>query len=69
MNKHIFRAEVKKELALRKWSYSDLAEHTRYTPGTIRIMMHDDTRLSERAINEIASALDISLNNLEQAII
>ena len=67
MNKRIFRAEVKKQLYLRDWSYEELSEHTRYTPGTIRIMMHDDSRLSERAITEIATALDISLNDLEQA--
>lgn len=68
MNKHIFRAEVKKQLALRRWSYSDLAEHTKYTPNTIRIMMHDDSRLSERAVNEIAKALDISLKEMEAVV-
>lgn len=62
MDKHIFRAEVKKQLFLRKWSYSDLAEHTRYTPGTIRIMMHDDTRLSDRAMEEIAEVLEITIS-------
>lgn len=65
MNKLFFRAEVKKQLALRKWSYVDLAEHTRYTPGTIRIIMHDDSRLSARAMDEIASVLGIDLDELE----
>lgn len=61
MDKRNFRAEVKKQLYLRNWSYADLAEHTRYTRGTIRIMMHDDSRLSKRGMGEIARALNIEL--------
>lgn len=68
MNKLYFKAEVKKQLALRKWSYGDLAEHTRYTYGTIRVMMYNDEKLSDRAMNEIASVLNISMAELEQAI-
>ncbi len=62
MDKHIFRAEIKKQLYLRKWSYADLAEHTKYAPGSIKTMMVDDARLSERAMNEIAGVLNIDLS-------
>ena len=68
MDKLYFRAEVKKQLTLRKWSYNDLSEHTRYTPGTIRMMMCNDEKLSDSAMNEIASVLNISMAELEQAI-
>ena len=68
MDKRNFRAEVKKQLYLRNWSYADLAEHTRYTRGTIRIMMHDDTRLSPRGMQEIANALEIDLKQEEGGI-
>ena len=68
MNKLYFRAEVKKQLALRKWSYTDLAEHTRYTYGTIRVMMYNDEKLSDRAMKEIASVLDIPMSELEKAV-
>ena len=61
MDKHIFRAEVKKQLYLHNWSYVDLAEHTKYTRNTIKQMMHNDTALSKRAMEEIAEALGISI--------
>jgi transcriptional regulator with XRE-family HTH domain len=61
MNKRRFRAEVKKELYLHNWSYKDLAEATGYTHGTIKMMMHTDTRLSHKAMQKIAEALSISM--------
>lgn len=61
MDKHIFRSEVKKELFLRNWSYADLGEATGYAGGTIRVMMHDDTRLSPKAMRKIAEVLHIKL--------
>ena len=65
MDKLKFKAEVKKQLYLRKWSYADLAEHTTYKPISIKQIMYDDSRLSQRAINEIASALEIDISKLE----
>lgn len=62
MDKRLFRAEVKKNLFLRNMKYADLAERTGYSPGSIRIMMHDDLRLSPRAMEKISEALDIDTN-------
>lgn len=66
MDKLLFKAEVKKQLALRKWSYTDLSEHTTYTPRSVQQIMYDDSRLTDRAINEFSSALDIDVNSLER---
>ena len=60
MDKHNFRAEVKKQLYLRNMSYADLASDTGYAYGTIRMMMHDDTKLSKRGMEKIAETLDIN---------
>lgn len=65
MDKLLFKAEVKKELAIRKWSYEDLAEHTTYTPKSVKQIMYDDSRLSPNAIREFADALNIDINKLE----
>lgn len=65
MDKTLFKAEVKKQLFLRKWSYADLSAHTTYTPKSIRQIMYDDSRLTERAINEFACALEIDVDKLE----
>lgn len=59
--KLMFKAEVKKQLALHKWSYADLAKHTGYTKHTITQMMYDDSRLSPRAMGRIAEALGIEI--------
>lgn len=64
MDKQLFKAEVKKQLTLRNWSYADLAEHTKYTPKSIKTILNDDTRLSENAVASIASALEIDINKL-----
>ena len=61
MDKLLFKAEVKKQLVLRKWSYADLAEHTKYTRHSIRQMMYSDEKLSEAAMSEISKALGIEL--------
>ena len=61
LDKHNFRAEIKKSLYLHNMGYKDLAEATGYTPGTIRIMMHDDSRLSPAAMKKISDALDIDM--------
>ena len=64
MDKLLFKAEVKKQLMLRKWSYKDLAEHTKYTQRSVQQIMHDDAKLSENAVKEFASALGIDVANL-----
>ena len=56
-----FKAEVKKQLALRGWNYDDLGKQSGYTQGSIQVMMSDDEKLSERAINIFAQVLGISL--------
>lgn len=61
MDKLKFKAEVKKELTLRNWSYADLAEHTKYTVGTLRTMLYNCEKLSPRAMHKIAKALNIWL--------
>lgn len=61
MDKLKFKAEVKKQLTLRNWSYADLAEHTKYTVGTLRTMLYNGEKLSLGAMQEIAKALDIKL--------
>lgn len=61
MDKLKFKAEVKKQLTLRNWSYADLAEHTKYTVGTLRTMMYNGEKLSPRAMHKIAKALNIWL--------
>lgn len=58
-DKLIFKAEVRKQLVLHKWSYADLAKATGYTTKTITQMMHDDSRLSPAAMKKIAEALGI----------
>lgn len=61
MDKQLFKAEVRKQLTLRNWSYADLADHTKYTRRSINQMMYDFSRLSPAAMHEIASVLGIKL--------
>lgn len=61
MDKREFRGEVKKKLFMNNMKYSDLAAATGYQTGSIRIMMHDDSRLSPAAMEKISSALDIDM--------
>lgn len=60
MNKREFKAEVKKQLALRKWNYGDLEKATGYTQGSIQVMMSDDNKLSRAAMKSFSDALGIS---------
>lgn len=64
MNKFQFKAEVKKQLALRKWTYKDLERESGYTQGSIQVMMSDDNKLSESAIKAFAEVLGINARNL-----
>ena len=50
MNKTEFKAEVKKQLTLKDWSYKELAEHTGYKQQSIQVMMCDDAKLSNTAM-------------------
>ncbi len=59
MSKLEFKAEVKKQLTLKGWDYSDLAKATGYTQGSLQVMMSDDAKLSPRAMKKIADALNI----------
>lgn len=62
MDKLYFKAEVKKQLTLRNWSYADLAEHTRYTVSSIRTMLCNCEKLTPASMKNIADALEIKLN-------
>lgn len=64
MTKLEFKAEVKKQLALRCWGYETLAKRTGYTHGSIQTMMCSDEKLSPQAIKNIAEVLGISLEEL-----
>lgn len=61
MDKLSFKAEVKKQLTLRNWSYADLAEHTKYKVSSLRTMLYNGEKLSPAAMKVIADALDINL--------
>lgn len=70
MDKLLFKAEVKKQLALRKWSYDELAKHTTYKSGnSISQILYDNPNapreLTDRFVSEVASALDIDVSNLK----
>lgn len=53
-----FKAEVKKQLALREWTHADLAKVAGCSKGTIDSFMCG-VRCSERLAKAIADALDI----------
>ena len=59
MNKTEFKAEVKKQLTLKDWSYKDLSEHTGYSQHTIQVTMCDDAKLSNTAMKKFAEVLNI----------
>lgn len=69
MDKLLFKAEVRKQLALRKWSYVDLAEHTTYSSNSIAQLLYDNPHapreLTSKFVDEIASALDIDISKLK----
>lgn len=53
-----FKAEVKKQLALRHWTYDDLAKATGYKRSTIESLMCGD-RVTENVTAAVIKALDI----------
>lgn len=59
MNKTEFKAEVKKQLTLKDWSYKELAEHTGYKQQSIQVMMCDDKKLTPQAMSKFAKILGI----------
>lgn len=59
MNKLEFKAEVKKQLALRGWTYKDLERESGYTQGSIQVMMSDDNKLSNSAMEVLSNVLNI----------
>ena len=59
MNKTQFKAEMKKQLTLRGWSYKDLEEASGYTQGSIQVMMSNDEKLSQNAMRKFAEVLGI----------
>lgn len=70
MDKLLFKAEVRKQLALRKWSYSDLAAHTTYSSAnSIAQLLYDNPNspreLTDRFVREVSEALDIDIEHLK----
>lgn len=59
MNKNEFKAEVKKQLALRNWNYKDLSRETGYTQRSIQVMMSDEEKLSGKAMECFSKVLGI----------
>lgn len=62
MTKLEFKAEVKKQLMLRSWTYKELSQETGYTQRSLQVIMSDDAKLSKPAMNKIAEALLIDIN-------
>lgn len=56
-NFNLFRAEVKRELTLRYWTYEDLAGRTGYAPCYIQHLMSGAG--SKKAAFEVMKALNI----------
>lgn len=54
----LFRAEVKKQLSLRNWTYKDLAMATGYKYRTIEAFMNEK-RVTDNVARAIAEVLDI----------
>ena len=59
MTKLEFKAEVAKQLMIRGWDYSNLAEATGYKQGSLWVMFSDFDSLGVKAIRKISEALDI----------
>lgn len=53
-----FRAEAKKQLSLRGWTYSDLSDYANYSPNYIACLMSGQEG-SKRAAVKIARVLNI----------
>ncbi len=56
-NFHLFRAEVKRELTLRNWTYTDLAERVGYAPCYVQHLMAGAG--SKKAAFKVMNALNI----------
>jgi transcriptional regulator with XRE-family HTH domain len=59
LSKLEFKAEMKKQLTLRGWSYKELADATGYTQGSIQVMMSDEAKLTVAAMKKFAEVLSI----------
>lgn len=59
MSKLEFKAEVKKALTLKGWTYKRLAEETGYTYKSVQQMMYDENKLSSKAMTKFAEVLGI----------
>ena len=51
-------AEMKKQLTIKGWKYTDLAEATGYSVSALNKLISGE-RTSERLINSVAKVLDI----------
>ncbi|MHC1722546.1 MAG: helix-turn-helix domain-containing protein [Aminipila sp.] len=61
-NYHEIIAEVRKQMYLRGWKISDLANATGYTPGTMTVMLNTEKKMSKKALNKICNVLKIKLD-------
>ena len=57
-NYELFRAEIKKQQALRRWTYEDLGKATGYKASTIEAFMCGH-KITDRVALALAKALDI----------
>ncbi|MBN7773461.1 helix-turn-helix domain-containing protein [Clostridium aminobutyricum] len=58
---HEIVAEIRKQMYLRDWKTKDLAEATGYTVGTIRVMLTNPKKMSDKSLAKICEALQIKL--------
>ena len=58
-NERLFKAEVKKELAIRGWKYKDLAKAVGVSESSIVNLMCRQTRGSDELIDRVASELNV----------
>lgn len=54
-------AEIRKQMYLRGWKTQNLADATGYTRGTIRVMLNNPKKLSNKALNKICEVLKIKI--------
>lgn len=53
------QAEIKKQLALKKWTYKELANATNYKLDTIYQFMSENGRKTENVARKMSEILDI----------
>lgn len=58
-NETRFKAEVKKELALRRWKYKDLAAAIGVSESAIVNLMGKETRGSDELIDKVSKELNV----------